>query len=239
MPPGRTSLPRQATAARRSSPASMSVEGGGEAADGKAAAPAPVPAGPAPVAIDLGAYSIRITVGWNADSSVVVRCPNAIVRQAQRRYNKTSGASGSSTLIGPQIHAQCTNFGSLSIRQPMDRGLVVDWAAQKAVLDAALVESLMQEKAKSKAGVTNGKAATVSGRLLEGRPVVLTEAYLNLPDLQTAMDLLLMEEYGAASIWRAAPAYMIPYTPNLFIPPPFNRTPVCVPFRPSWASQPS
>jgi actin-related protein 6 len=90
----------------------------------------------------------------------------------------------------------------------MDRGLVVDWAAQKAVLDVALTHALSVSTGQNK--------ATKDSRLLEGRKVILTEAYLNLPDLQMAMDLLLIEEYGAASIWRCAPAYLIPYAPSLF-----------------------
>ena len=167
--------------------------------------------GPAPIAIDLGAFSIRISIGRDSKNSIITRCPNAIVRQqVQRRHPGIS--SGPSSLIGPQIHEKCTNFGSLTIRQPMDRGLVVDWQAQKAILDVALADALAKEKGSSSSNI-NGKQ---SGKLLQGRQVILTEAYFNLPDLQSAMDLILMEEYGAGSIWRCAPAYLIPYSLPLF-----------------------
>lgn len=70
--------------------------------------------------------------------------------------------------------------------------MIVDWPTQKMVLDAALMDALSREKTSS----------SKDQRLLEGRDVILTEAYLNLPDLQAGLDLLLLEEYGAAKIWR-------------------------------------
>jgi hypothetical protein len=167
--------------------------------------------GSTPVAIDLGAFTVRIAVGHEPASSIIYRCPNAIARMPQqRRYQETKGASegdkldGSglpaNSLVGPQILARCTDFGALSVRQPMDRGLVVDWAAQKIILDVALRSALEEanQKAKSKERTASKE------RLLEGRTVIVTEAYFNLPDLQAAMDLLLIEEYGAKSIWRCA-----------------------------------
>lgn len=214
--------------------------------------------GPAPVAIDLGAYTVRVTIGHDPKTSVLTCCPNAIVRMPQQqRYNHSkdfgshqgsgSGAASgaglpSNSLVGPDILTRCADFGSLAFRQPMDRGLVVDWAAQKIILDAALAEALAQEE---KVKQANDASNSAKGRLLDKRPVVITEAYFNLPDLQAAMDLLLFEEYGAASIWRSAreffcavarsigscvgklltrpgallAVHILPYTPNLFTTP--------------------
>lgn len=213
MTSSRASLPRRSAAAGRSSPKvnKDEAESGGKTEKAVEPERKTILSGPAPVAIDLGAFSVRISIGRDPKTSILTRCPNVIVRQqAQRRHQGTG--SGSSSLIGPQIHQRCTNFGSLTIRQPMDRGLVVDWQAQKAILDMALTEALLKEKEVNQSS-TNGK---VTGKLLEGRQVILTEAYFNLPDLQYAMDLLLMEEYGCASVWRCAPAYLIPYNISLF-----------------------
>lgn len=210
MTSSRASLPRR-SAASRSEPNKDEVEQNGKADKPIEQEQKTIPTVPSPVAIDLGAFTIRISIGRDPKSSTITRCPNAIVRQqVQRRHPGVS--SGSSSLIGPQIHERCTNFGSLTIRQPMDRGLVIDWQAQKAILDVALKDALAKEKGANTSN-TNGKQ---TGKLLQGRQVILTEAYFNLPDLQSAIDLLLMEEYGAASIWRCAPAYLIPYSLPLF-----------------------
>jgi hypothetical protein len=156
----------------------------------------PVKVGPASVAIDLGSYSIRIYIAKsNGGPSIITQCPNALVRSSQKRH------SGSSTgpLAGPQILQKCTNFGSLSVRQPMDRGMIVDWPTQKLILDTALKDALSKEK-----GITKSDQ-----RLLEGRDVIITEAYFNLPDLQAALDLLLLEEYGAAKILRCSREFLM------------------------------
>lgn len=189
-----------------------------------ALSPSPSPrSGPASVAIDLGSYTIRICIaGTEGKPDVITRCPNALVWPSQKRY---SGSAGKGLLAGPQIALHCTNYGSLSIRQPMDRGMIVDWPTQKLILDAALVDALSRENPGCK----------VSQRLLEGREVIFTEAYLNLPDLQAGLDVLFLEGYGASKIWRSArefhclsprkgavidpsltAALLIPYQPSLF-----------------------
>lgn len=77
----------------------------------------------------------------------------------------------------------------------MDRGMIVDWPTQKMILDLALVDALSKEK---------GGMLKNDQRLLEGRDVIITEAYFNLPDLQAGLDLLLLEDYGAARILRSS-----------------------------------
>ncbi|UZJ55160.1 hypothetical protein CBS101457_004480 [Exobasidium rhododendri] len=175
--------------------------------------PIPLPVVPASLAIDLGSYSIRICIARQGSTTpIVTRCPNAIVRSSQKRQ---AGAKNG-PFAGPQIRHNCTNFGSLSVRQPMDRGMIVDWPTQKTILDLALLDALSAEK-----GAPRGDQ-----RLLEGRDVIITEAYLNLPDLQASLDLLMLEEYGAARVWRCNPALLIPYHVNLF-----SNTPVAPPVK--------
>lgn len=150
-----------------------------------------VKSGPASVAIDLGSYTIRICIVDQDGKSIVTRCPNALVRPSQKRY---AGSTSNGLLAGPQIAQNCQNYGSLSIRQPMDRGFIVDWPTQKTILDAAIAEALGKEDSESLS----------NQRLLEGRDVIFTEAYLNLPDLQAGLDLLFLEAYGASRIWRCS-----------------------------------
>lgn len=152
--------------------------------------PPPTPKScPASVAIDLGSYTIRICIAGKDGKSIVTHCPNALVRPSQKRY---AGSTSNGLLAGPQIAQNCQNYGSLSVRQPMDRGLIIDWPTQKTILDAAITEALIKE----------GNDPKSDQRLLEGRDVIVTEAYLNLPDLQAGLDLLFLEAYGASKIWR-------------------------------------
>jgi actin-related protein len=138
----------------------------------------------------LGSYTIRICIAnANDERPTVTSCPNVVIRSSQRKHL----GSNSGTLVGPQILEKCKSFGSLSLRQPMDRGMIVDWPTQKMILDVALADALGKDKSNDKSG---------NKRLLEGRDVIITEAYFNLPDLQAAIDLLFLEEYGAAKIWR-------------------------------------
>lgn len=53
--------------------------------------------------------------------------------------------------------------------------------------------------------------------LLWGRTVLVTEPYFNMPELATAMDTLLFEEYGAAAVLRASPAELAAWC--LRVPP--------------------
>ena len=83
------------------------------------------------------------------------------------------------------------DYGGLQLRLPIDRGMVVDWAAQKAVWDRALAQRFGEQ----------GKPYDSFGAL-EGRTVVVTEPYFALPEQQRAFDMLMFEWYQAAAIWR-------------------------------------
>ena len=75
----------------------------------------------------------------------------------------------------------------------MDRGVPVDWAAQKAIWDATLPLSA-----------------------LGGGLVLLTQPYGALPDTQDALDTLLFHEYGVAALWRTCAASLVPFAPGLW-----------------------
>jgi hypothetical protein len=184
----RRSSHREASSSGPSAPQDSAASSNAAAQSPKPSLP-PQKVGPASIAIDLGSYSIRICIANSSSNTpIITECPNAIVRSSQKKHS----SSTSGPLAGPQILEKCRNFGSLSIRQPMDRGMIVDWPTQKTILDLALADAVSREKGARKSGE----------RLLEGRDVIVTEAYFNVPELQAALDLLFLEEYGAARIWR-------------------------------------
>ncbi|KAL9938582.1 hypothetical protein V8E36_002301 [Tilletia maclaganii] len=164
--------------------------------------------------------------------------PNLIARGRSR-----SSSSGASDLlsskkriyVADQLLHECTDYSSLHLRSPFDRGFLADWAAQKVTLDRAITVSLSARPlaprqalpythamAARAARMTGVSAADVSvfdfgtdleSRLLEERTVIVTEPYFNFPDAAGAMDIMMFEQYGAAALWRVTPAQLIPFAP--------------------------
>lgn len=130
------------------------------------------------VVLDVGASTIRVAVAGRDD---VYEAPNAIARTRQGVRRQV--------LIADQIESQCLDYGGLQLRLPMERGFIVDWAAQKAVWDRALVQVLA--------------CPTDTYGALEGRTVIVTEPYFLLPEQQRALDALLFDWYLADAVWRA------------------------------------
>lgn len=140
------------------------------------------------VVLDTGAANVHFAC---SDAPHTYTIPNAIARTRQGVRRQV--------LVGDLIETECQDYGGLQLRQPMDRGMVVDWAAQKSVLDRALLRVL-----KSSANDTFG--------LLRGRTVIVTEPYFALPEQQRAFDALLFEWYEADAIWRTTSAQLIPWS---------------------------
>ncbi|WFD34697.1 Actin- protein 6 [Malassezia cuniculi] len=135
--------------------------------------------------IDTGGANVRVATHG------AVRCiPNAIAR--------TRPGTQRQVLVGADIEAKCNDYGGLQLRLPIDRGLVVDWPAQKAVWDQAIAAEL---------GIS--RADTFNA--LSGRTVIATEPYFVLPEQQRAFEALLFDWYGAQALWRAVPAQLVPY----------------------------
>lgn len=129
------------------------------------------------VVLETGAAHVRIATTDKGDIHVL---PNAIAR--------TRPGARRQVLVGDLIESECLDYGGLQLRLPIDRGLVVDWQAQKAVWDRALVRAL-------------GCSADTFGAL-RGRTVIVTEPYFLLPEQQRAFDMLLFEWYEADAVWR-------------------------------------
>ncbi|KAK0548961.1 Actin- protein 6 [Tilletia horrida] len=171
-----------------------------------------------------------------ADPNEPLHCmPNLIARA--RAPSSTSSASSASRRIyvGDQLLNECSDYSSLHLRSPIDRGIVTDWAAQKVLVDRAISVALANRSlvprqplpytaaVAAKAARNSGLPAThvsffeigtdLESRLLEERTVIVTEAYFNFPDAAAMTDTMLFEQYGAAAIWRTTPAQLVPFAP--------------------------
>ncbi|KAI3626679.1 ARP6 [Malassezia furfur] len=146
------------------------------------------------VVLETGASHVRLgTIPMHSGAlPYLARHPNAIAR--------TRPGVRRQVLVGNEIEDACLDYGGLQLRLPIDRGMVVDWAAQKAVWDRALAERF------GKKG-----ASYDSFGALQGRTVVVTEPYFALPEQQRAFDMLLFDWYQAAAIWRTIPAQLVPF----------------------------
>lgn len=158
--------------------------------------------------IDVGAHSLRISISKfnpfkpsNATDllSSIQSCPNAIARARQ-------GATTSSdrrTFIGSSILTHCSDYGSLILRLPQEKGFITDWQAQKAVWDREFFLNPEVQKAVNSDQISGGNL-NGGTRLLEGRLCIITETVFNLPDLEENLETMLFDEYGAAAVWRCS-----------------------------------
>lgn len=170
---------------------------------------ADAPAAPAFV-MDTGAANVRMRYVRHGEGSQapIVAVPNAIGR--------TRAGIRKQVLIADQIETDCHDYGGLQLRLPIDRGLVVDWPAQKAIWDRLLQIATHSRK----------DASFDSFHALSGSMVVATEPYFNLPDQQRALEALMFDWYGADSVWCAtrtfcgpspltSAAQLAPFAPSL------------------------
>ncbi|WFD33141.1 Actin- protein 6 [Malassezia sp. CBS 17886] len=151
----------------------------------------PPPAGG--VVIDTGAAQVRVAAATPAGRDVLC-APNAIAR--------TRPGIRRQVLVADEIETKCIDYGGLQLRLPVERGMFVDWQAQKAVWDRALVCVFDRLRGES------GGSPWDSFNALRGRTVLVTEPYFCLPEQQRAMDALMFEWYGAEALWRICPAQL-------------------------------
>jgi len=134
------------------------------------------------VVLETGAAHVRVAT---TEGNEVIVLPNAIAR--------TRPGARRQVLVGDLIESECLDYGGLQLRLPIDRGLVVDWQAQKAVWDRALVRTL-------------GCSVDTFGAL-RGHTAIVTEPYFLLPEQQRAFDMLLFDWYEADAVWRTTRTY--------------------------------
>ncbi|KAI4730560.1 actin-related protein-like protein 6 [Aureobasidium sp. EXF-10728] len=76
--------------------------------------------------VDVGAWSLKAGYASSDDSGNCHVAPNCI---AKSRDNKT--------YVGSQL-SQCTDYGDMTFRRPVQKGYIVNWPAEVAVLDNEL-----------------------------------------------------------------------------------------------------
>ncbi|KAJ1043214.1 hypothetical protein NDA11_006630 [Ustilago hordei] len=202
------------------------------------------------IVIDNGAHNIRIasipyplptslfpSSSWSSIdtrtllSSIPIEVyPNAIARTRMPHTipshsfpTATAPAPGTKTsiFVSSHIHSLLDDYAALHLRLPHQSGVIVDWAAQKRIWDHVLTNHLV----KTEGGSGSGKKG--KGKLLAGKAVVITEAYLNPEPVQSAIDLMLFEQYGTQAVWRTTSADLIGVGSDVFSPsiPPRPITP--------------
>ncbi|CAO1628941.1 unnamed protein product [Parajaminaea phylloscopi] len=154
--------------------------------------------------IDAAAHSFRLILqakppvsAASLQTTPVHQCHNAIVRTRPPQKR---------TFVGSEIELACTDFSSLTVRLPIERGLLTDWVAQKALWDVEIASALDSLPGSS-------KSAAPSASLLEGWNLILTEAYFNLPEIEQGLEAVFFDEYRVKSIWRTTPAQLAHFAP--------------------------
>ncbi|TKY89882.1 hypothetical protein EX895_001179 [Sporisorium graminicola] len=150
------------------------------------------------ISSSLLAQSIAVDVFPNAIART--RTPHTIPSLPATETSPTAPPPGSKTsiFVSSHIHTLLDDYAALHLRLPHQSGIVVDWAAQKTIWDHVLTNHL--------AKLPQVKSSAKKGKLLEGKAVIITEAYFNLEHSQHATDLLLFEHYGAQAVWRTSSA---------------------------------
>jgi actin-related protein 6 len=75
--------------------------------------------------VDIGAWSLK--AGYSSSTSCRI-APNCIARSRDNR-----------TFVGSQL-SLCTDYGEMAFRRPVQKGYVVNWPAQVAILDNELLQ---------------------------------------------------------------------------------------------------
>lgn len=132
------------------------------------------------VVLDNGASTVKAGILDAAGSQPRI-IPNAVIRSKGDK----------ATYIGHEFE-RCRDYSALHYRLPFEKGLLVDWDAQKAVWDGIFSDEVL--------GVD-----TTNSSLL------ITEPYFNLPNIQEVYDQFVFEEYEFQSYYRCTPASLIPH----------------------------
>ncbi|GAA5980133.1 hypothetical protein JCM11641_006924 [Rhodosporidiobolus odoratus] len=138
--------------------------------------------------IDTGAHSIKAC--WADPSSTapsdIQSYRNAVVRSKTARRN----------YVADEFDG-CEDFGGLTFRVPMERGILNNWEVEKGVWDRVFG--------------SKGRGLKVSP---PSTSLLVTEPVFNLPNVQEHYDQIVFEEYEFVSYLRAPGPALIPYGPD-------------------------
>ncbi|GAA5844602.1 hypothetical protein JCM11251_002240 [Rhodosporidiobolus azoricus] len=158
--------------------------------------------------LDNGGHSIKAT--WSQPPSapgdplqppVVQTYRNAIVRSKTARRN----------FVADELADECEDFGGLTFRVPMERGILNNWEVEKGVWDRVFG--------------SKGKGLKISPPVTS---LLVTEPVMNLPNVQDHYDQIVFEEYEFASYLRAPGPALLPYGSDARPSPSTDPVPECV-----------
>ncbi|WWC86887.1 actin-like protein ARP6 [Kwoniella dendrophila CBS 6074] len=131
------------------------------------------------VILDNGAYSIKAGIsGIDSEPRIF---PNSIARARNEKK----------VYVSDEID-QCKDLSGIVYRRPFERGMLVNWDAEKIVWDRIF----------SSSGLNINPAES---------SLLVTEPYFNLPNIAETYDQMVFEEYEFQSYFRCTPAALIPY----------------------------
>lgn len=133
--------------------------------------------------VDNGGYTIKaglLTPSSSAPETPTV-FPNSIARDRGRK-----------TYVASEL-AKCKDYSEIQFRRPVEKGLVVNWDAQRVIWDTELLGP------ESKLKCDPAETRLILGDVANG-----------LPALQANCDQMVFEEYGFASYYRGPCTYRAP-----------------------------
>ncbi|GAA5912910.1 hypothetical protein JCM8208_002079 [Rhodotorula glutinis] len=154
--------------------------------------------------LDNGAHTIKAawaqpSAGPSATPPVVQTYRNTIAR------SKTAKRS----FVGDELTDECDDFGGLTFRVPMERGILNNWEVEKTVWDRVFGH--------------RGRGLQISPQETN---LLVTEPVFNLPNVQEHYDQMIFEDYDFSSYLRCPAPALVPYgadargDPHYPTPPP-------------------
>ncbi|GAA5879632.1 hypothetical protein JCM1840_000593 [Sporobolomyces johnsonii] len=142
--------------------------------------------------LDNGGHSIKATFttpttpSSSADPPPISIYRNAIIRSKTEKK----------TYVADEWDA-CKDFGGLTFRVPMERGILNNWEIEKTVWDRVFG--------------SKGRGLKINPH---NTPLVVTEPVFNLPNVQEHYDQIVFEEYEFDSYLRVPGPAMLPFGPD-------------------------
>ena len=139
--------------------------------------------------VDNGGYTIK--AGFAGDSAATHSCktiPNCIAKDRGKRI-----------WVGSQLE-NCTDFGEIAFRRPIEKGYLVNWEAEKAIWDNMLIE----HGAPLKVRISNLWQLSTHKKQCDPHDtnLILTESPNTPAALQMNCDQIIFEEYDFSSYSR-------------------------------------
>nr|XP_019008456.1 actin-like protein ARP6 [Kwoniella pini CBS 10737]OCF47237.1 actin-like protein ARP6 [Kwoniella pini CBS 10737] len=134
---------------------------------------------PPVVILDNGAYDIKAGIsGVDWEPRIF---PNSIARSRNEKR----------VYVSDEID-QCKDLSGIVYRRPFERGMLVNWDAEKIIWDRVF----------SPSGLNVNPSES---------SLLVTEPYFNLPNIAESYDQMVFEEWEFQSYFRCTPAALIPY----------------------------